>query len=130
MLEENLHNLLVEATQGLLFPSETDARIVPFVLPLTNHVRQIHRVQGLIGIEPNRPLEQITVTRFFRPVIDPGLGRDPEETARFRWLLKVLKANLHNLKVWRVGKIDIEVYVVGRSALGNLAGLRTRVVET
>lgn len=130
MIEDALYHMLQEATQGLLFPSETDAPLVPFVFPLTAHVRDLQRVQDLLGIERGHFVEQTTLTRFFRPVVVSGYGKNPETTARFCLLARVLKENLRTLKVWRVGKMDLDVYVVGRSAQGNLAGVRTRVVET
>jgi hypothetical protein len=34
------------------------------------------------------------------------------------------------LQVYRLGKIEIDVYVVGETPTGNLAGLSTKVIET
>jgi hypothetical protein len=44
--------------------------------------------------------------------------------------LEVLKNNLTDLKVYRVGRINIGVHIVGRSPEGNWLGLSTRSVET
>ncbi len=49
---------------------------------------------------------------------------------RFQALLRLLKENLDDLKVYRVGTINIAVYIVGRTVTGNWVGLSTRVVET
>ncbi|MDQ3743999.1 MAG: nuclease A inhibitor family protein [Acidobacteriota bacterium] len=44
--------------------------------------------------------------------------------------MSLLEENLTDLKAYRVGLINIPVYVVGRSASGNWLGVSTRVVET
>ena len=45
-------------------------------------------------------------------------------------LAELLKSNLDDAKVYKVGRINKPVYVVGRSPEGNWLGLSTRVVET
>jgi hypothetical protein len=49
---------------------------------------------------------------------------------RYQALLRLLKENLNDLKVYRVGRINIAVYIIGRSKAGNWLGISTRVVET
>ena len=50
--------------------------------------------------------------------------------SRYQHLLRVLTENLSGVRVHRVGRINIPVYVVGRSPGGNWVGVSTRVVET
>ncbi len=38
--------------------------------------------------------------------------------------------NLRDLKVFKIGKIQIDVYVVGLDAEDNLLGIETKAVET
>lgn len=59
-----------------------------------------------------------------------GGGAEPAGAARYQQLVRVLQANLTDVKVYRVGQVNIPVYVVGRSPDGNWLGLSTRVVET
>jgi hypothetical protein len=49
---------------------------------------------------------------------------------RFQNLVSVLKQNLSQLQVYRVGNIEIDVYIVGVTDGGGLAGLSTKLVET
>jgi hypothetical protein len=44
--------------------------------------------------------------------------------------MKVLEKNLDDIRVYRLGKVDIEVVVLGRDASGTWLGVRTNVVET
>ena len=49
---------------------------------------------------------------------------------KFRSLRTLLRSNLTELSVHRFGRIRIDILVVGRDAAGNVAGIRTRAVET
>lgn len=58
-------------------------------------------------------------------------GSEEKETVKkYQNLVKTLKERLSDIKVYRVGTINIDVYIVGKTPLGNLAGLSTKVVET
>ncbi len=49
---------------------------------------------------------------------------------RFRVLHDVLKAELCDITVYKIGTVAIDVYVVGRGSAGTYYGLTTKVVET
>jgi len=55
---------------------------------------------------------------------------EQETVQRFQNLVSVLKQNLSQLQVFRVGSIEIDVYIVGVTGGGGLAGLSTKLVET
>ncbi|WP_410176008.1 nuclease A inhibitor family protein [Pseudanabaena galeata] len=77
------------------------------------------------------PIESITLEDFFAPVVTDEDWFDDEDrqvAQRFRDLQAAI-ATLENVHVFKVGKIEIDVYIVG--ALGpDLVGLKTTVVET
>ncbi len=43
---------------------------------------------------------------------------------------ELLENNLKGLKVFKIGKIQLDVYVVGIDAEGKLTGIKTNAVET
>ena len=51
-------------------------------------------------------------------------------SAQYRSLLTVLKAQLSDPKVFKVGERQVAIYVVGKAKVGGVAGLRTTAVET
>jgi len=53
------------------------------------------------------------------------VGESPDQR-----LMRVLRENLTEVRVYRVGKLNIPIYVVGKSPRGNWLGFSTRVVET
>ena len=58
-------------------------------------------------------------------------GQEERETVkRFQNLVSVLKQNLSQLQVYRVGNTNINAYIVGVTDGGEWAGLSTKLVET
>ena len=56
-----------------------------------------------------------------------------EETAtanKFAELKKLLEDNLRYLKVFKIGKIELDIYIVGLDVESNLIGIKTKAVET
>ena len=131
---EELAKALAAATDGLLYPSESDSPVTSFVrdggalsvaspkdaLKLGDYPAKTHvSTQGL--------------ERFFKPATEVQDWFGDEErgrAARFTALRDLLKANLTKLKVYRIGDVTKDVYVVGRSSAGEIAGIKTQVVET
>lgn len=107
---------LKRATAGLLFMSESD---YPFELiqwegppDLTSEF--LCRVSG----EPaGCPVQELEVQDFLT-------------AERYRRLVDVITDNLVEPKAYKVGRINMPVYVVGRSAGGKWLGVSTRVVQT
>jgi len=75
----------------------------------------------------------LTVDDFFAIAAQEEDWHDQDEretVQRFHNLVSVLKQNLSQLQVYRVGNIEIDVYIVGVTDGGGLAGLSTKLVET
>jgi hypothetical protein len=84
-----------------------------------------------LKVEP-ATIKTQSLNAFFKPTVAQEEWHNAEEKAevkRFQALLDVVKSNLKSPKVFRVGKAEIEVYVVGQVADG-YAGFKTMVVET
>lgn len=114
---------LAKAAKGLEFPSETDAPFEAFAwgdgAPLTD----AHLLE-LAGEESGTPVESTTLAGFFRVV-------PAEDRAKFDALAKTIQAQLSGVKVYKVGgEAEKHAYVVGKTADGKWAGLKTTVVET
>ena len=131
MTDEQLLTELREATRGLTFMSESDYPFEVFNWGAAEPTEEFLR--GLTGEAADAPVETTTTAAFFRVAASEAEWKNAEqlETARrFRSLVKLLEGNLTDLKVFRVGSINIPVYIAGRGASGNWLGVSTRVVET
>ena len=131
MTDQKLIEHLREATRGLTFMSESDYPFEVFDWGRAEPTDEFLR--GLDKQPPDAPVETRTVEQFFRtPASEPD-WKGAEELAvarRFQALRRLLEANLSDLKVFRVGAINMPVYVAGRSASGSWLGVSTRAVET
>ncbi|MCC3410085.1 MAG: hypothetical protein JGK17_32045 [Microcoleus sp. PH2017_10_PVI_O_A] len=75
----------------------------------------------------------MTVDEFFDVANAEEDWHDEEEretTKRFQNLVSILKQNLSQLQVYRVGSTDIDAYILGVAPTGNWMGLSTQLVET
>ncbi len=81
----------------------------------------------------NAPVEERDFAEFFKRLteIQDWFGDEEKATAqKFAELKDLLERNLRDLKVFKIGKIQIDVYVVGLEAENNLLGIKTKAVET
>jgi hypothetical protein len=125
---------LQEAAGGLTFPSETDAPIEAFALEGTRVERMTpEAVLPALGHPSAGPVRTVSLDRFFQPATQAQEWHNAQEretVQRFRKLVQALKESLAEIKVFQVGEVEKDVYVVGKTASGELAGVKTRVVET
>jgi nuclease A inhibitor-like protein len=52
------------------------------------------------------------------------------DAAKFRKLISVLNETLADIRVYRIGEIEKDVIIVGKTKAGSWAGLKSKVVET
>ena len=131
MTDEHLIEELREAARGLTIMSESDYPLEVFNWGAVEPTEEFLR--GLTGEAADAPIETRTAADFFRVSASEAEWKNAEQLAGargFQRLLHLLEQNLTDLKAYRVGTINIPVYVAGRSASGNWLGVSTRVVET
>ena len=121
-----------DAADGLLFMSESDYPLQ--VVRLDQHSASLEEVLLRFSEkEPGSPIEKQELDYFFRNAarIDPMATPLQQETAhRFQLLVKVLREELSDIQVYRVGEVDIDAFIIGRLPDGSYAGLRTKLIET
>ena len=131
MTDEQLLNELRGVTRGLTYMSEADYPFEVFNWGAAEPTQEFLR--GLTGEAPDAPVETTTAANFFRVAASEPEWKNAEQLTaarRFQALLRLLEQNLTDLRVYRVGAINIPVYVAGRGASGNWLGVSTRAVET
>jgi Nuclease A inhibitor-like protein len=124
-------DLLTQATTDLLWSSESD---YPFELVTWDRNVEMTPTALFSKLEqPNVSIELITLTDFFAPVLSVEDWYEEEELAqvkRYTDLFHAIESNLADVHVFRVGEVEIAVYIVGKTTEGDLVGLKTYVVET
>ncbi len=124
-------DLLKQATIDLLWSSESD---YPFEIVTWAQGVEMTPT-ALFGNldDPNLVIESITLTDFFEPVLMVEDWYEAAELAlvdRYTNLLHAIESNLAEVQVFRVGEIEIAIYIVGKTPDGDIVGLKTYVVET
>ena len=126
--DEEILAELARAADGLWYMSESDYPLEPVRLegpdePSHERLRELANADADARVETRSPEE------FFRDAAAVRAGERPTP-ASFGGLLRALGENLTDIRVYRVGAVNIPVYVLGRSAGGSWLGVSTRVVET
>jgi hypothetical protein len=125
---------LRQAADGLLMMSETDA---PFEFYHEENSKEEELNQATVlkmaGMPADYPLQVVELEHFFRNMTHPSAesGEDGRQQARrFEQLQKKLRELLQDVKVYRIGETQIMVLILGRTPAGEIAGLKTMLVET
>ncbi len=141
-LETNLGNksdellsALKAASEGLIYISESDAAFEPFVWKTNEPVNNVsaENVLKLAGEKPDAKFAEKTLDEFFKQPTEMQDWFGDEEKAQIEKYFKLkelLSTKLKNNKVFKVGDMEINIYIVGIDHEGNLAGVKTKAVET
>ena len=123
---------LEEAARDLYFPSESEAPIDLYRWPLeaepTPEALLAHE-----GRPAETPIDTTTPESEIAPFTTAPEGSDEIEVAlakRWTTLLETLHRELTDVRVYRVGKVDIDLFILGRAPSGGFLGYKTHVVET
>jgi hypothetical protein len=83
--------------------------------------------------ESDTAIETISLGDFFAPALEIADWYGEEELAdvkRYQDLKTTIESNLDQVQVFRVGEVEITVYILGKTPEGDMVGLKTLVVET
>ncbi len=124
---------LKKASKGLLYPSESDASFEVFTWKNLGGTLTHEKLLTLAGRDPECPVEVTTTDDFFAELTAYKDDHSPEEKAvvqGYRTLRQAVKEHLIDAKTFRVGEIEVAVYLVGKTPEGDWVGLKTLSVET
>jgi hypothetical protein len=122
---------LRQATVDLLWLSESDYPFEVIAWERGVEITPTALVKELT--QPDLQVETIELAAFFEPALAVADWYAAEELAqvdRYQELLHAIEANLTDVRVFRVGEIEIAIYIVGKTPAGDVVGLKTHVVET
>jgi hypothetical protein len=126
---------LAPILSGLSWLSETDRPV--FAVDLGEapaaHANQEEALRKAAQEPGTVKVETRDFATEFARLSTPADPNDPlsvETARRFGALREVLTANLTDLRVLRVGEVDVDVYVLGKDPHGRWVGVMSGVVET
>jgi hypothetical protein len=132
--DAELIKILSDASSGLLYQTELD---YPFeVIIHDNTDKMVINKETILRLMKDSPEDYIEDFDFDFLFSTPTLDQDwhtPEDkkrVARYRNLVSLIKENLKDIKVFRKGKIYIDVHITGRAPSGNIVIVSTKQMQT
>lgn len=122
---------LRQATVDLLWLSESDYPFEAIAWERGVELTPTALCQELT--QPNLTIETMTLADFFASALTVEDWYEAEELAqvdRYQELLHTIESNLTDVRVFRVGEIEIAIYIVGKTPEGDIVGLKTHAIET
>lgn len=119
-------------SEGLYYISETDAEFKAFAGEKAQAVTR-EEILRQTKSAADAPVEERIFAEIFARLtkIQDWFGEEENETAaKFGKLKDFLEKNLKDLKVFKIGSIQIKIYFVGLDAENRLMGVQTEAVET
>lgn len=132
-MQNDIKQTLLQAAEGLLYPSESDYPFEYFIWPEAKKKLSKKDMQQLSGLPSDTPVKVLTLEQFFEPVTSIKDWYEEEEKAtanRFVNLKQVLEGNLTDIQVFKAGKVEAIICIAGKDGSGTWMGLSTKVVET
>ena len=129
-LKEQIENLSAD----LMYPSESDEKIGYF--EIEHSVEQklaMTDFRMYNGIKPETVITEISFDDFFKPLIkiEDWFGDDEKKWAEDSLKLKnLLSEKAKDFQGFKVGSIEIDVFIFGKAEECKWIGLKTKVIET
>lgn len=133
MTTEEIIQKLQQASAGLLMMSESDYHFE--VVCWENAAQELLNPQKILELTNNSQntlVEIVDIDYFFRNCTAEKEGYSQikkENASKFRNLVEIIKFNLNDIKVYRLGTISIDVYILGVFN-HDVVGIATKVIET
>jgi nuclease A inhibitor-like protein len=126
---------LESAAEGLVYTSESDRPFEWFFLPggAAGWPYGVDEFARRLGAAPGEKREERSLEHFLARHIETSDPYDVEAQRirpRYEALHQVLEESLGEVRVFRLGTMEVRCYAVGGDGRGNLAGLRTIAIET
>jgi Nuclease A inhibitor-like protein len=122
---------LTQATTDLLWSSESDC---PWEIVTWAQGTEITPITLFGDLDvAELAIESMLLADLFAPVITVEDWYEEAELAivdRYKALLATIEANLSAVQVFRIGEIEVAIYIVGKTPTGDIIGLKTHSIET
>lgn len=131
---EELLEMLKSMSEDLLFTSESDYPFEVICWEIKTKVVDATTIQEYIGTKsktlevkestPDKLLSRKARTR-------PYYSTERREKAnRFKQIIDFFQSQVANAKAFRIGKVEIDIYIIGTVSDSHIIGLKTTAVET
>ncbi len=123
-------DLFKQATLDLMWSSESD---YPFEIVTWSQGTELNPTALFGKLPATDQVTTLTMLDLFEPVLTVEDWYEADELAlvdRYTHLLHTIESQLSDVQVFRIGAVEIAIYIVGKTPAGDLVGLKTCAVET
>ena len=132
--ENSLKDQIENLSADLMYPSESDEKIEYFEMEhSTDEKLSLADFRMYNGIKPETVITEISFDDLFTPLIktEDWFGDDEKKWAADSLKLKnLLTDKAKDFQGFKVGSIEIDVYIFGKAEKCKWIGLKTKVIET
>lgn len=124
---------LEQAIDGLLYMSESDEPFEVVQWPGDGKPVDAQKLLKLTSSKPGTPIIVMYLEDFFSDLtVDQQWYGDEEKatTEKYRNLEASIRQNLSDIQVFKIGKTQVDIYIIGTTMDGDWAGVKTTSVET
>lgn len=129
-----LKDEITSLCSDLMYPSESDEKIEYFEMEVSIDERiSLANFRMFNGIPPEVEIQVMDLELFFKPLIktEDWFGEEEKKWAEDSLKLKqLLIEKLKDIEILKVGKIQIEVFLFGKSEYCLWQGVKTKLIET
>lgn len=121
------------AIDGLLYSSESDEPFEAVCWPDEGKPIDAKKLLELTSNSPDTPVSEVSLDDFFKDLttVQSWYGNEEKATVqKYRNLEDIIRRNLHDVRVFRVGEVHVAIYIVGVTSEGDWAGIKTMSIET
>ena len=130
----SLKEEIISLSSDLMYPSESDEKMEYFEMEVsTDEKLSLANFRMYNGIRPEIEMEEMAYEKFFAPLIktEDWFGDDEKKWVDDSQKLKqLLSEKLKDVQIYKVGKIEIDVYLFGKSEECKWEGIKTKLIET
>lgn len=132
--KKSLKDEIISLSSDLMYPSESDEKIEYYEIEVSTDERlSLANFRMYNGIRPEIEIEEMDFELFFKPLVkmEDWFGEDEKKWAEDSLKLKQqMSDRLKDIQILKVGKIEIEVYLFGKSEECKWEGIKTKLIET
>ena|SRR6476660_7882938 len=131
---ENILDKIKKAAEGLFFMSESDFPLETVAFkPEKPEAPVTENLLLYLGQPAGTAVEKQDLTYFLRNQTRdlPEYGEEEKARAqKFRDLEALLKKEIPDIAVYRIGQRQVDAFIIGKLPDGTLGGLKTKLIET
>jgi hypothetical protein len=133
MTSQEVVDLLRQASDGLQFASESEYPFEVFLWDISTPELTVPQLLEQIGRSGGTSVETIGLEELFAIALTDYTWQTAEEqqtVQQYRRLIEIINRTLDRVQVYRVGTVQVDVFIVGKTPEQHYAGLATKVIET